>query len=133
MIAWLIRQEGRWGSPTTAAAIICVVLVGLSLSVVLLGAAATAVLAAILEGCGWLWLDPREPTPLNRSAQQQLAENLQQNAARSSPTMNPRIAVACLILIVLMAGFFVADEYTSCRHEHGPNYKCFPGGRRLVR
>jgi hypothetical protein len=30
MIAWLIRQEGLWGSPTTAAAIICVVLVGLS-------------------------------------------------------------------------------------------------------
>lgn len=55
MIAWLIRQEGLWGSPTTAAAIICVVLVGLSLSVFLLGPAATAVLAAVLEGCGWLW------------------------------------------------------------------------------
>jgi hypothetical protein len=70
---------------------------------------------------------------LDRSAQQQLAENLQQNAAGSSPTVSPRIAIACLILIVLMAGFFVADEYTSCRQEHGPNYKCFPGGRRLLR
>jgi hypothetical protein len=46
---------------------------------------------------------------------------------------NPRIALACLILVVLMAAFFVADAYNDCRQQHGPNYKCFPGGRHLVR
>lgn len=46
---------------------------------------------------------------------------------------NPRLAIAGLILVVLIAGFFVADVHTSCKQEHGPDYKCFPGGRRLVR
>lgn len=46
---------------------------------------------------------------------------------------NPRIAIACLILVVLMAAFFVAEMHTSCKQKHGPDYKCYPGGRRLVR
>jgi hypothetical protein len=46
---------------------------------------------------------------------------------------NPRIAIACLIIVVLMAAFFVADAYNTCRQEHGPNYRCGASGRNLVR
>lgn len=46
---------------------------------------------------------------------------------------NIRIAISYLVVVVLIVGFFVADAYNDCRQQHGPNYKCFPGGRHLVR
>jgi hypothetical protein len=133
MIALLLRYEDRWGSFRTAATIVFAVLVTLSLGVYLLGPGATVVLASLLEAFGWLWLHTKEPAPPNRESLHQRTENFQSTAAGSPLMKNPLIAIGCLILIVLMAGFFVADMHTSCKQEHGPDYKCFPGGRRLVR
>jgi hypothetical protein len=45
---------------------------------------------------------------------------------------NPQLAIGCLITVVLTAAFFVADAYNDRRQQHGPNDKCFPGGRHFV-
>ncbi len=45
---------------------------------------------------------------------------------------NPRIAIACLIFVILMAAFFGADLHTSCKQEHGPDYKCYPAAGPVV-
>jgi hypothetical protein len=46
---------------------------------------------------------------------------------------NPGIAMACLVIVVLTAAFFVVDARTSCQQQHGPDYRCIPSGRNLVR
>jgi hypothetical protein len=46
---------------------------------------------------------------------------------------NPQIAIACLVGIVVLAGFYFVDEYSKCRLEHPASYNCFPKVGRLAR
>jgi hypothetical protein len=46
---------------------------------------------------------------------------------------NPQIAIACLLGIMVAAGFYIAGEYSKCRQEHPAGYNCFPSTGRFAR
>jgi hypothetical protein len=46
---------------------------------------------------------------------------------------NPQIAIACLIGLAVVAGFYFVEEYSKCRQEHPAGYNCFPPVGRLAR
>lgn len=128
MITFLIWLDGRWGSRKTAAVIVALVLASLSAGVFLLGPGVTMALAGLLEGASYIWFNSRRSEPLPP-----LSAETPKPKATPLVKAGPQIAIACLILIILAAGLFVADAYTSCKQAHGQNYNCMPSGQRLVR